>query len=103
MIARTRGRPILSGVLAVVIVALSHATASASTVSVVKDPEDGGFHAVSYVAAKGERNVASFVALSDRRMKVSDPGAVISARGGCRSVGPHDAVCRAEDLFGARV
>jgi hypothetical protein len=91
--------------LAVVASTAPAASASAATVgvrTVVVDPEAGPVRAVHYIAAPGERNDVFAVAVNDRRVQITDPGAVVSAMGRCSSVDAHTAICRG-DLLSARV
>lgn len=103
-VARARARPVVCCLAAVEVVgAISPAGAGAATVSVTKDPQYPEFHEVVYVASQGERNNVSFVAVSDAEVRVSDPGAVITPRGGCTSIDLHQAACRGSDLDTAHV
>src|SRR5215217_4189458 len=72
------------------------AGASAATVTVTLDAEFHSFKQVRYVAAPGEINdLTAHYAADAESVTVSDPGAVIDARGSCTSLSRHSAVCRA--------
>ena len=78
--------------------ALGVTAAPAATVTVTLDSEFRSFNEVRYVAAPGEVNdlTASYAA-DATSVTVTDPGAVITARGSCRSLSRHSAVCTAPD------
>src|SRR5829696_7582221 len=62
------------------------------------------FRAFEYVAAPGEANELSLREDSDARAWViSDPGAIITAGRGCRSLWSHRIVCRWADYQDWRV
>ena len=95
------------GLLAVVGSPLASAAgASAATVTVRAvsiDPGYGREPAVDYVAGPGERNDVLVVAVAgDRGVRITDPGAIITATGRCGSVDAHTAICHG-DLLAARV
>ena len=72
--------------------------ASAATVSVTLDAEFRTFNEVRYVAAPGEINdLTAHYAEGARSVTVTDPGAVISPKGSCRSLSAHSAVCTVAD------
>jgi Ca2+-binding RTX toxin-like protein len=76
-----------------------HVTAApAATVTVTLDAQFRSFNEVRYVAAPGEVNdLTADYAADATSVTVTDPGAVITARGSCRSLSRHSAVCTAPD------
>jgi hypothetical protein len=66
--------------------------ASGSTVTV---RNDAGSPGAFYTAAPGELNDV-LVVYADRHITITDPGAVITVSGRCRSIDPHGAVCRGQ-------
>src|SRR3954470_10850999 len=85
--SRTAGRPFLALLAVVASPLASAAGASAATVTVRTvsiDPDYDPEPAVDYIAGAGEANDVLAVAVNgDRRVKISDPGAVITASGRC--------------------
>ena len=72
--------------------------APAATVTVTLDAQFRLFNEVRYVAAPGEANdLTAAYAADAESVTVTDPGAVITARGSCRSLSRHSAVCTAPD------
>jgi Ca2+-binding RTX toxin-like protein len=101
MFARALTRS-LACVLAMVVAVVVPATpANAATVTVRNTAygEPGAY----YVAARGERNDVLVANAGDSRLRITDPGAVITATGRCRSVNSHSAVCRASQIYNAHV
>ncbi len=74
--------------------------ATAATIT-VRD-RDGEFATAHYVAEPGEVNDLMVVTVEERRVRITDPGAVITASGGCRAVDAHAAICRGY-YFSARL
>jgi RTX calcium-binding nonapeptide repeat (4 copies) len=87
----------LPKLIAVLVATLALApVASAATVTVRTASDDTGeWIEAYYVAAPGERNDVLLVHVSDSRLRISDPGAVIIATGRCRSIDSHSAACHA--------
>ena len=78
--------------------ALGVASAPAATVTVTLDAQFRSFNEVRYVAAPGEANeLTADYAADAESVTVTDPGAVITAKGSCRSLSRHSAVCTAPD------
>ena len=78
--------------------ALEVTAAGAATVTVTLDAQFRSFNEVRYVASPGEVNdFTADYAADATSVTVTDPGAVITARGSCRSLSRHSAVCTAPD------
>jgi len=79
------------------------AVSDAATVTVRPPPDD----VLVYVAGPGERNDVTVETIDNARLRIADPGAVITATGTCRSIDAHNAVCRpqgkGEFLYEAKV
>ncbi len=74
-------------VLAVALVVLAAAPASAATVDLgVGERDTGPVWEVRYTAAAGERNDVTVATVDDFTLRVSDAGAPIGPEAGCRSI-----------------
>ena len=96
---RIRTARLLVGLLLAVAVACLALAAAAPAATVTVRRDSYGSPKLFYVAAPGERNDVVVASAGDSALRITDPGAVISATGQCESAGPHSALCRARDDY----